>query len=48
VLRADPAVIAALEGPLAPALEEAGRRLGQPLTLVAEPGRMDPDLTMER
>ena len=48
VLRADPAVIAALEGPLAPALEETGRRLGQPLTLVAEPGRMDPDLTMER
>ena len=48
VMRADPAVIAALEGPLAPALEETGRRLGQPLTLVAEPGRMEPDLTMER
>ncbi len=48
VLRADPAVIAALKGPLAPALEETGRRLGQPLTLVAEPGRMDPYLEMER
>jgi len=47
VMRADPAILAALEGPLAPALEETGRRLGQPLVLVAEPGRMEPDLTME-
>lgn len=48
VMRADPAIIAALEGPLAPALAETGRRLGQPLALVPLPGCMDPDLAMER
>ena len=39
VLLAAPAVISALEGPLAVALEETGRRLGQPLKLAAEAGR---------
>lgn len=39
VLAASPAVVEALKGPLAPALEEVSRRLGQPLDLRAEPGR---------
>jgi Rne/Rng family ribonuclease len=39
VLLAAPAVISALEGPLAAALKETGRRLGQPLKLAAEAGR---------
>ena len=38
-LVADPAIIEALEGPLAPALEEVNRRLGQALELLPEPGR---------
>ena len=38
-LAARPAVIEALQGPLAPALDEVNRRLGQPLELRAEPGR---------
>jgi len=39
VLVADPAIVEALEGPLAPALEEVNRKLGQALELLAEPGR---------
>ncbi len=39
VLAADPAIVEALEGPLAPALEEVNRRLGLALELAAEPGR---------
>ena len=39
ILAADPAIVEALEGPLAPALAEVGRRLGQALELLAEPGR---------
>ena len=39
VLAADPAIVEALQGILAPALEEVGRRLGLPLELLAEPGR---------
>lgn len=38
-LAADPAIIEALEGSLAPALAEVNRRLGQALELAAEPGR---------
>jgi Rne/Rng family ribonuclease len=39
ILAADPAIVEALEGPLAPALEEVNRRLGLALALLAEPGR---------
>jgi Rne/Rng family ribonuclease len=39
VMAADPAIVEALEGPLAPALEEVNRRLGLALELAAEPGR---------
>lgn len=39
ILAADPAIVEALEGPLAPALEEVNRRLGLALELAAEPGR---------
>jgi hypothetical protein len=39
VLAADPAIVEALEGPLATALEEVNRKLGQALELLAEPGR---------
>lgn len=39
VLAADPAIVEALEGPLAPALEEVNRRLGLALEMAAEPGR---------
>jgi Rne/Rng family ribonuclease len=39
VLAADPAIVEALEGPLAPALDEVNRRLGLALELLAEPGR---------
>jgi Rne/Rng family ribonuclease len=39
VLAADPTIVEALEGPLAPALEEVNRRLGLALELLAEPGR---------
>jgi len=39
VLAADPAVVEILNGPLAPALAEVGRRLGMELELAAEPGR---------
>lgn len=39
VLAASPEIVAALRGPLAPALEEVSRRLGRPLDLRAEPGR---------
>lgn len=38
-LLANPAIIEALRGTLAPALEEVGRRLGVALELVADPGR---------
>ena len=39
VLSASPAVIAALQGPLKPALQEANRRLGRDMLLRAEPNR---------
>jgi len=39
VLSGSPEVIAALRGPLAPALAEVNRKLGQDLELRAEPGR---------
>jgi len=39
ILAADPAIVEALEGTLAPALEEVNRRLGLALELAAEPGR---------
>ena len=39
VLAADPAIVEALEGPLAQALEEVNRRLGQAMELAPEPGR---------
>jgi len=39
VLAGSPELIAALEGPLAAALEEVNRKLGQKLELRAEPGR---------
>ncbi len=39
VLSASPAVIAALQGPLKPALEEVNRRLGREMVLRAEPNR---------
>lgn len=39
VLAADPAIVEALRGPLAPALAEVDRRLGLALDLLAEPGR---------
>ena len=39
ILAADPAIVEALEGPLAPALAEVNRRLGLALELAAEPGR---------
>ncbi len=48
VLRAAPGVIALLEGALASAAAETGRRMGQPLQLVAEPGRTGYTLAMER
>jgi len=48
VLRADPSVITVLEGPLRPALDETARRMGQPLDLRPDPGRMEPDLFLER
>lgn len=39
VLAADPAIVEALEGPLAPAMEEVNHKLGQAIVLLAEPGR---------
>lgn len=48
VLRAVPAVVSLLEGGLAEAAAETGRRLGQPLQLVAEAGRSGYTIAMER
>jgi ribonuclease G len=45
---AAPPIIAALQGPLAPALAETERRLGQPLTLRPAPDRQDWEIILER
>ncbi len=48
VLRARPEIVAALEGPLAPALAETARRLGQPLSLEPDPGHRGYEVVLRR
>lgn len=48
VLRCAPAVAAALEGPLRPALDETARRLGRPLELRPDPACADFEILLER
>ncbi len=45
---AAPAVIAVLDGPLAPARADVDRRMGQTVTLRPEPGRRDWEVVLER
>lgn len=47
ILVAADEVIAVLEGPLSPALEETSRRLGQPLGIRPEPGRVGFEILLE-